>query len=88
MPVWDNTRLPEREQFEYWNDVICRAFVPLRADPRTANTPVVVVSADATPRAAEALAAQGADAFLTKPLDVRAFLSTVERLIARVRRAG
>jgi CheY-like chemotaxis protein len=53
----------------------------LRADPRTANTPVVVVSADATPRAAETLAAQGADAFLTKPLDVRLFAQTVERLL-------
>jgi AraC family transcriptional activator of tynA and feaB len=35
MPVWDITRLPEREQFAYWNDVICRAFVPLRASRRT-----------------------------------------------------
>jgi len=34
MPVWDSTPLPEREQFDYWNDVICRAFVPLRAARR------------------------------------------------------
>ena len=34
MPVWDITRLPEREQFDFWNDVICRAFVPLRASRR------------------------------------------------------
>jgi CheY-like chemotaxis protein len=60
----------------------------LRADPRTASTPVIVISADATPKTVEGLLADGADAFLTKPLDVRAFLATVERLIARVRRAG
>ena len=34
MPVWDVTRLPENQQFDYWNEVICRAFVPLRASRR------------------------------------------------------
>jgi PAS domain S-box-containing protein len=53
----------------------------LRADPRTASIPVAIISADATPRTVDALLAQGADAFLTKPLDVRAFLATVERLL-------
>jgi CheY-like chemotaxis protein len=60
----------------------------LRADARTAATPVVVISADATPRTVETLLAEGADAFLTKPLDVRAFLSTVERLVARAGAGG
>jgi CheY-like chemotaxis protein len=55
----------------------------LRADPRTAHVPVVIISADATPRTVEALEADGVDAFLTKPLDVRAFVATVERLLAR-----
>jgi PAS domain S-box-containing protein len=55
----------------------------LRADPRTAHTPVVIISADATPRTVDALLGEGADAFLTKPLDVRAFLSTVEEMLAR-----
>jgi DNA-binding response OmpR family regulator len=45
----------------------------------------VVISADATSRTVEALAAAGADAFLTKPLDVREFVETVERLLARSR---
>jgi CheY-like chemotaxis protein/anti-sigma regulatory factor (Ser/Thr protein kinase) len=58
----------------------------LRADARTAGIPVVVISADATPRTVEALTADGVAAFLTKPLDVRAFLATVERaLLARAR---
>ena len=54
----------------------------LRADARTADIPVVVISADATPRTREALEADGVSAFLTKPLDVRAFLATVERVLA------
>jgi AraC family transcriptional activator of tynA and feaB len=36
MPVWDVSRLPERDQFDYWREVICQAFVPLmpgRKDP-------------------------------------------------------
>jgi PAS domain S-box-containing protein len=57
----------------------------LRADARTAHVPVVVISADATPRTIDALRQEGADAFLTKPLDVRVFLATVERLLARPR---
>ncbi|HEX6369395.1 MAG TPA: PAS domain S-box protein [Longimicrobium sp.] len=53
----------------------------LRADKRTARIPVVMISADATPRTIERLRAQGADAYLTKPLDVDEFLSTVDRLL-------
>jgi AraC family transcriptional activator of tynA and feaB len=34
--VWDVTRLPERDQFAYWHEVICQAFVPLT--PRRART--------------------------------------------------
>ncbi|WP_433787086.1 helix-turn-helix domain-containing protein [Actinomycetospora sp. CA-101289] len=29
MGVWDIAALPEREQFGYWREVICQAFVPL-----------------------------------------------------------
>jgi PAS domain S-box-containing protein len=53
----------------------------LRADPRTAAIPVVVVSADATPASLERLRAAGADAYLTKPLDVDEFLRVVERFL-------
>jgi PAS domain S-box-containing protein len=54
----------------------------LRADERTAAIPVVIISADATRAAAERLLAAGAAAFLTKPLAVAEFLSTLERLLA------
>jgi CheY-like chemotaxis protein len=53
----------------------------LRADERTARIPVVMISADATPRTIDRLRAQGADAYLTKPLDVDEFLSTLDRLL-------
>ena len=53
----------------------------LRADPRTAHTPVVVVSADATPGSVERLRLAGADAYLTKPLDVDEFLRVVGRFL-------
>jgi CheY-like chemotaxis protein len=53
----------------------------LRADPRTARIPVVVVSADATASSLERLRHAGADAYLTKPLDVDEFLAVVERFL-------
>ncbi|AHG89799.1 PAS sensor protein [Gemmatirosa kalamazoonensis] len=51
----------------------------LRADARTATIPVVVVSADATASSLERLRQAGADAYLTKPLDVDEFLTVVQR---------
>ena len=53
----------------------------LRADARTAGIPVVVVSADATPASLERLRVAGADAYLTKPLDVGEFLEVVDRFL-------
>ncbi|HEY0038605.1 MAG TPA: ATP-binding protein, partial [Longimicrobium sp.] len=54
----------------------------LRADPRTASIPVVVVSADATRASNDRLRALGADAYLSKPIDVEEFLETVERFLS------
>jgi PAS domain S-box-containing protein len=53
----------------------------LRADPRTAGIPVVVISADATHTAVQELLAAGADAYLTKPLDLDEFLRTLEQFL-------
>jgi len=55
----------------------------LRADPRTSSIPVIVVSADATPASLERLRHAGADAYLTKPLDVDDFLATIERFLPK-----
>ena len=56
----------------------------LRADPRTAGIPVVVVSADATAASLERLRVAGADAYLTKPLDIEEFLTVVDRILPGV----
>ena len=55
----------------------------LRGDPSTRDIPVVIVSADATPGQVTRLLAQGADAYLTKPLDVSEFLALLDRLFNR-----
>ena len=57
----------------------------LRADPRTATIPVVVVSADATPASFERLQQAGADAYVTKPLDVDEFLRVVGQFLPATR---
>ncbi len=54
----------------------------LKADPRTQEIPVVILSADATDRQIERLLAGGADAYLTKPIDLPDFLDTVSELTA------
>jgi CheY-like chemotaxis protein len=60
----------------------------LRLDERTAHIPVVVISADATRSAVERLHAAGAEAYLTKPLDMDEFLATVGRYLPATGRPG
>jgi CheY-like chemotaxis protein len=50
----------------------------LRANPATAQIPVVVLSADARPSLIQQLLDQGARAFLTKPLDVKELLGLLD----------
>jgi len=52
----------------------------LRGNARTRDIPVVILSADATPGQIARLRAQGATAYLTKPLDVQEFLALLDRL--------
>jgi DNA-binding response OmpR family regulator len=54
----------------------------LRARAETADVPILVLSADSTSRNIERLLETGADAYLTKPLDVPRFLDTVDRLLS------
>ncbi len=53
----------------------------LHNHPETADIPVVVISADATARQIEKLTAQGAHAYLTKPIDVAKLLATLRELL-------
>jgi PAS domain S-box-containing protein len=55
----------------------------LRSDPATAAIPVIVLSADATEGQIRRLLEAGAQAYLTKPLDVRNFLELVDRYVSR-----
>ena len=59
----------------------------LRTTPKTAEVPVVVLSADARPSLIQRLLDQAARAFLTKPLDVKELLDAVaaERQAAATR---
>ena len=60
----------------------------LLQDPRTADIPVAVLTADASKRQAKRLLATGATAYLTKPIDITALLRTVdESLAARTEQA-
>ena len=58
----------------------------LRESPETREIPVVVVSADATPRQIERLRADGARDYLTKPFDVKKFLALVDEILGDGRR--
>ena len=53
----------------------------LRTYPETRDVPVVVLSADATKGQVASFLAAGADAYLTKPLDVVQFLATLEETL-------
>ena len=50
----------------------------LQADPITADTPIVIVSADASPGQIERLQAAGALTYVTKPFDVTAILRLLD----------
>ena len=54
----------------------------LRADPRTAGTPVVMCSADATEHRRKQLLAAGAHAYLTKPVKVQRFLRMLDEVLS------
>jgi signal transduction histidine kinase len=53
----------------------------LKEDPRTTGIPVVVISADVARRHTEKLLMAGARVYLTKPLDVPAFLAVVDEAL-------
>ena len=54
----------------------------LQSDSKTAQVPVVVLSADATPSQIERLLSAGARNYLTKPFDIDPFLAVVDEVIS------
>ena len=57
------------------------AFRRLRADARTAKLPVAALTASVTPTDRSAITAAGFDAFISKPINLKEFLDTVNRLV-------
>lgn len=53
----------------------------LRADETTRDIPVVMLSADASPTQIKRLKNEGAESYLTKPLDVQKFLGVLEEYL-------
>ncbi len=56
----------------------------LQAEPETADTPVIVISADATPSQIERMLSAGARNYLTKPFEIRRFLCMFDEILAPV----
>ena len=54
----------------------------LQSNPTTAQMPVVVLSADATPSQIERLLTAGAQNYLTKPFDIDPFLAVVDEMVS------
>lgn len=54
----------------------------LKADARTRDIPVVILSSDALATQTERLRGAGATAYLTKPLDLHSFLELLDELLA------
>lgn len=52
----------------------------LKADPRTAAVPIVLLTAHASPGDRERALAAGCDAYDTKPIDLPRLLATIESL--------
>lgn len=60
----------------------------LQSDAATAQVPVVVLSADATPSQIERLLGAGARNYLTKPFDIDPFLAVVDEMVSEPAVAG
>jgi CheY-like chemotaxis protein len=54
----------------------------LRGDPLTGQIPVIILTADAGPEQETRLHDLGADAYLTKPVEVSSFLAALDALLA------
>jgi two-component system cell cycle response regulator DivK len=59
------------------------ALAQIRADTEMKNIPVLAVSASVMPDEQQRIAASGFDAFVTKPINVKAFIAIVERFAGR-----
>ncbi len=54
----------------------------LKINKKTRSIPVVIISADAMPQQLERLKKAGAESYLTKPIDIREFLSIINKFLS------
>jgi two-component system cell cycle response regulator DivK len=59
------------------------ALAQIRADAQTQKIPVVAVSASVMPDDQQRIIASGFDAYVTKPINVKNFVETVERFVGK-----
>ena len=57
----------------------------IRENAETQRTPVIAVSASVMPDEQQRIVASGFDAYVTKPINVKDFLATVERFARRLK---
>ena len=55
----------------------------IRADPATQKIPVIAVSASVMPDDQQRIVTSGFDAYVTKPINVKNFVETVERFVGK-----
>ena len=59
------------------------ALLRLREDPATKEIPVIAVSASAMPDEQHRIVASGFNAYITKPIEVKSFVETVEKFAGK-----
>ena len=57
----------------------------IRADPAMQRIPVIAVSASVMPDEQQRIVASGFDAYVTKPINVKDFIATVERFARKLK---
>ena len=57
----------------------------IRADPATERIPVLAVSASVMPDEQQRIVASGFDAYITKPINVKNFVETVDKFARKLR---
>jgi len=61
------------------------ALLRLREDPVTRQIPVIAVSASAMPDEQHRIVASGFNAYITKPIEVKTFVETVEKFAGKAK---
>jgi CheY-like chemotaxis protein len=61
------------------------AMKQLKGDPKTANIPIIAITASAMTHNRTTMLAEGFDGYQTKPISLKDFLAEVERVIARAK---